>query len=66
MWIDGRGGAREGAGRPKNEEQKKAFRITEDERNFIKKMRLLSEEGVSLMADNLVKVSKKHTVNTWF
>jgi hypothetical protein len=66
MWIDGRGGAREGAGRPKNEEQKKAFRITEDERNFIKKMRLLSEEGVSLMGDNLVKVSKKHTVNTWF
>jgi hypothetical protein len=66
MWIDGRGGAREGAGRPKNEEQKKAFRITEEERNFIKKMRLLNDEGLALMQKNLVTVSKKHSCNSWY
>ena len=66
MWNDGRGGAREGAGRPKLEEEKKAFRITAEERNFIKKMRLLNEEGLALMQKNLVTVSKKHSCNSWY
>tara|TARA_B100001059_G_C17570220_1_gene444595 strand:+ start:178 stop:378 length:201 start_codon:yes stop_codon:yes gene_type:complete len=66
MWVDGRGGAREGAGRPKSNDVKRAFRITDEERNFIKKMRLLTDEGVQLLNKDLVKVSKKHSINNWW
>jgi hypothetical protein len=65
-WVDGRGGARVGAGRPKLEQVKKAFRITDDERDFIKKMRLLDDSGTSFMLAKLAEASKKYSaVRYW-
>lgn len=65
-WVDGRGGAREGAGRPKSEEVKKAFRVTENEKDLIKQIRLLSDEGLQLLDKQVVKLVDKHSFNKWW
>lgn len=54
-YVDGRGGARDGAGRPKSEEVKKAFRVSDFEKSFIKKMRLLDDDGLRLLEGDLIK-----------
>tara|TARA_B110000467_G_C18300698_1_gene471170 strand:- start:383 stop:586 length:204 start_codon:yes stop_codon:yes gene_type:complete len=65
-WVDGRGGAREGAGRPKSDEVKKAFRVTDNEKDLIKQIRLLSDEGIQLLDKQVVKLVDKHSVNKWW
>jgi hypothetical protein len=65
-WVDGRGGAREGAGRPKSEEVKKAFRVTEGEKDLIKQIRLLSDEGMQLLDKQVAKLVDKHSFNKWW
>jgi hypothetical protein len=45
-YVDGRGGAREGSGRPKLDEVKKAFRVTVEEKNLVKLIRRLKEEEI--------------------
>lgn len=55
VYVDGRGGARDGAGRKKALEVKKAFRVTDSEKEFIKKMRLLHSEDLRFLINDLEK-----------
>jgi len=66
MWVDGRGGARKGAGRPKSDEVKKAFRVTENEKSIIKQIRLLSDDGIELLDKQLSELVDKHSFNKWW
>lgn len=65
-WVDGRGGVRKGAGRPKLDEIKKAFRVTENEKDIIKQIRLLTDEGLNLFDKNLSNLIDKHSINKWW
>lgn len=66
VYRDGRGGSREGAGRPKSTEPKKAFRITDEERELIKKIRLLDDTGLDVLKSSFSKIIKKHTKQFWW
>ncbi|NQZ24501.1 MAG: hypothetical protein HRT53_20950 [Colwellia sp.] len=66
QYVDGRGGIREGAGRPKLDEVKKAFRVTENEKDLIKQIRLLSEEGSLLLDKEISKLVDKYSANKWW
>lgn len=64
QYIDGRGGAREGSGRPKLEEVKKAFRVTLDEKDFVKLIRQLDEDEIIKIKNQVKdKVSKSFSFN---
>lgn len=47
------GGLRNGAGRPKEKEQKKAFKITEKERQIIEKIRTLEPDNLRFINHDL-------------
>lgn len=65
-YVDGRGGSREGAGRPKSDNPKKAFRITDQERQLIKSFRLLTEDGYQLLEESVSKIVECHTRTYWY